>query len=282
MQQEESELQFDFPYNQLEYPKNIVRLADFDVVGVSGPRLRRLIRLNKDHQFILYTHEHWVSVPFKDEYKKSLAQFLKLFKSSEVVASEGKYSDEFLHRINKDFIQSFKLIGDHSEKLLNDFETGYNKGNWILEDHFSWWPLYLKEKFSQKDISEVAIYEWSVAKLDYIDLPIYRTVDPGQIYLNPSIQLVKMDSAAKVLSKHPGIWIVYRQADESQVLETRLDVKTAQILDVMAEERKFTVGQLTDWMQQETEFKDDSPTAILLFIENLIRDSILIQRKDAF
>lgn len=293
MQQEDGTRPFDFPYAVTDQitDKNTDKmagktgelvLADFDVIGCQGPRLRRLVKLSKDCPFTLKTHEHWVPASCKDEYLQAVQAFLRSFPMVSVIAHEAHYEDEFVVRLLADFPQTMKLVGDYSERLLADYFSDFQKAHWLLEDHLNWWPLYLKEKYKKPEIFECANYEWSLAKLDFIDLPIYRRADPGQLYANPTIQLSKIEHIAKTLGKEPGVYIVYRSSDESQVLEMKLNTQVAQVLDVMSEERKFSMGQLTDWLQQESEFRAAKPSEILHLVQRLIRDSVLIQKRDAF
>lgn len=281
MQQNDSLRPFDFPYRlSFSSSEHILRLADFDVIGAQGPRLRRLIKLSRDNVFHLSSFEHWVPGLMKASYEQSLKLFLKQFPRTVVTPADGHYEDEFIFRLGIVFPKTMQLIGDYSEKLIADYFADFERSNWLIEDHLSWWPMYVKERFSQKEIAEAAQYEWALGKLDFIDFPIYRKADPGQLYVNPTLQLIKIEAAASTLGKSPGLWIVYRQSDEAEVLEMKLNTQVAQVLDVMAEERKFTLGQLTDWMQTESEFKDLSPSEVLKFLERLVRDSVLVQKID--
>ena len=271
---------FDFPYLIKEYAHRTIVMADFDVVGACGPRLRRLVKLSKENKFILKTHAHWVPGLMKNEYQKNMELFQQQFPTVKVEASEAVYRDMFLDRLLQQFPHSMKMIGDYSEKFLDDYFRDHPPVHWLIEDHFSWWPLYVKERFHKSDLAEVVMYEWILAKLDFMDLPLYRKADPGQIYLNPTLQVLKMEAGAKALGKSPGIWIFYRQGDESQTLEMLLDPKVAQVLDVLGEDRKFSLGQLTDYLQQESEFLTLTPVETLHLLQRLLRDSLLIQKND--
>ena len=104
-----------------------------------------------------------------------------------------------------------------------------------------WFPVFLKFQGVRPEILEVAEFEY----LRHFALELEDTklkLDPGQVGLNPSAQFVELHYHQIKLNRSSGLYCFFKKNNSLE--EFKLNLSQALVIDLIHEERKFSLDQL--------------------------------------
>jgi len=109
------------------------------------------------------------------------------------------------------------------------------------KDCSRWFPVFLKFQGVRPEVLEVAEFEylrhlvrgWENGAL---------ILDEGQLRINPSVQFVELHHFQPKLHRESGLYCFFQVEDD--LCEYRLNLKQALIIDLLQDERKYSLEQL--------------------------------------
>jgi hypothetical protein len=144
------------------------------------------------------------------------------------------------------FPKTLELLDEsNSLHLREQFGVTATRDLLILsdKDQSRWFPVFLKLQGTRQQILEVAEFEYlkhTVRSLDFCD-PIDEA---GIIKLNPSVQFVELHYDQPKLGRLSGLYCFFKKT--GGFFEFQLGIRQALVLDILQQERKYTVPQLID------------------------------------
>lgn len=168
-------------------------------------------------------------------------------------------------------IQEAKLDG-----ILNEFNRFCLNDLNHSSEICGWFPVFLKAQGLPGDLTELCYFEWlrfSCAHLDWGTVQL----DPEQVRLAPGVQFIEIDEAASRLDLPKGLYVIFSQGDSTQA--RALSAAEAHCLDVVREERKFTVSQLREFLEVHSP-KSLSKTDWNQIVDRLRSEGVLVCRSN--
>jgi hypothetical protein len=143
---------------------------------------------------------------------------------------------EMSRSLEQIFPQTWDLLGSKEKSvLLPRFiaEWGADRPHFL--------PMLLREQGRPPEIVETADYEylrfWAASQEE-------PEVVGEEWVINPTAQVIRLDSACSVLEKEPGLYLIYRSS--AGVRDYRLDFQEAKILDRLKSDVRFQLAELSD------------------------------------
>lgn len=222
-------------------------LRDLDVVGVGSLRRFQIEELLKNHHVVLRTHENFVPQSVFAIYQEELLHTLQWLRPQRQDSCEHfDFLDEQRQLFTRLFPKTIQTLGVAATKIRDAYLKEMEWSSWLLQDHWRYFPGFLRQKFSQnKDLFEVTHWEWVQAWLEVqpFSLPF---ADPGTLVLNPSLQIVSLTSDKDLLNRSQGIYAVIYQENQHKIIDRKLEACEAHLFDLLSEDRKYTFSQLIE------------------------------------
>jgi hypothetical protein len=228
------------------------QLKDYEILGI-GASCREQI-LKAPGPFVLQLHPDLVPEDQKETYDLILAETLQWLKPASVQEVRlEKSSDEVIFKLmtealKKEFPQTVQFLKSGAQEALQNYLQEFPWQGPLLAAHFRYFPVFLKRRFQDSRLYLIAQQEWLWSYLSFADFG-FPVQEQGRIICNPSLQSLYMSSEIAELKKTQGLYILYYDYRENKVREHKLDVYEAAVVDMLQEDRKFTLDQLLDQLQ---------------------------------
>ena len=136
-------------------------------------------------------------------------------------------------------IETLQRLGFAS--LVHSFE--YELQFQQLRLDLRWFPVFLKMQNCPARLLELAEFEYLRAYVYSNDLGTPR-VDAGLLALNPGAQFMEVNQNLPEINRERGLYCFIKEG--SRFFEMQLSLAQALLLDLLREDRKYTVDQLLD------------------------------------
>lgn len=220
-------------------------LRDVDVVGIGSLRRHQIEELQKSRNFILETHEEIIPADVHAIYQVELLQTLQWLRPVKVEAERKiDFFAEQRALFSRLFPKTEKSLSFTMAKVRDLYIEGMQWSSWLLQDHWRYFPGFLRQKFPlNTSLLELAHWEWVQA---WIEIQPFgdSSSESGIVAMNPSLQIVSLVQGNSDLDREMGMYAFVYNHQAARVVEKSLDVFEAKILDLLHEDRKYTVDQL--------------------------------------
>ncbi len=220
------------------------QLKDYDVLGVAACRREYLLADNNTK--ILLTHSYLIPETHRIVYEAILEETLLWLKPQEV--RQGN-SDDFLQVLLEDFRREFPKTSSYLKLDLTEVMRSYlSEFPWqgpLLSGHFRYFPIFLKRTVHDSDLYLIAQKEWFWSYLSFADFGL-PSHEQGRILLNPSLQSLYCTSKVEEVELTPGLTFFYYDYSLQRVREYKGDPWDAIVVDLLHEDRKYSLDQLIE------------------------------------
>lgn len=239
--------QLNFPLDfKTPFSQELV-LRDLDIVGAGSLRRFQIEELLKNHHIVLRIHEKFVPGSVFDIYQEELLHTLQWLRPQRQNSCEHfDFLDEQRQLFTRLFPKTIQTLGVAANKIRDAYLQEMEWSSWLLQDHWRYFPGFLRQKFSQNEgLFEVTHWEWVQAWLEVqpFSLPLS---DPGTLVLNPSLQIVSLTAKRDFLDRPQGVYAVIYHESQHKIIDRKLEACEAHLLDLLNEERKYTFSQLVE------------------------------------
>lgn len=268
-----------FPLSVIDCQAHYYVVRDVDVVGVGSLRRHQLQALiGREKQIILYTHEQKIPQSVYDIYQQELLRALHWLRPVEIRSSnhldfQKEQQDLFLRL----FPKTVEMLGFASGKVCDQYLQELDWTSWLLQDHWRYFVGYLRQKFpDNKTLLAVAQWEWTQAWLE-IQPADSNLTETQIVFINPTFQAVNLEENNIWLNRAQGVYGFFYSERKAAVIEKRLDVFEAIMLDLLSEERKYNKRQLLEMLElssgmvNQLSLQDWEKKFCLLVDEDVIR-----------
>ncbi len=104
-----------------------------------------------------------------------------------------------------------------------------------------WFPVFLKFQGIRPEILEVAEFEYLRHLVIQQEAAALR-MDHGQLGLNSTLQFVELHHAQPKLNRERGLYCFFKK--QEQLIEYKLSIQQALVVDLLHDERKYSLEQL--------------------------------------
>ena len=246
-----------FPLRE-ELPSNeVLILRDLEVAGVGAVRRAQLEKIRQTKKLILWTYEDLIPEDLRAIYHEELLRslhWLRPFKTE-----SGPMLDlhqEHLRVFAALFPISKKYLGLTADKMAEEYLCEMTWSSWLLQDHWRYFAGFLRQKFPEnKELQELVQWEWVHAWLETQAFQSTGLGDPGQVVVNPSLQYINIEHAGTVLGRDSGVYAFVFDEKSQRIIEKKLTVHDAEILDMLMEDRKFSLQQTIEMLASTSEIQ---------------------------
>lgn len=246
------------------------QLKDYQVLGVGAARRRQFEKLAGSVSLVL--HPQLVSDSRRVTYEGILRQTLQWLNPKEVLEEKSLTNpQEFIFAALREeffriFPQTSRCLDGKELALLKKYIKEFPWQGPLLSDHFRYFPFFLKGQVEDPALCSLAQKEWLLAYLLYADFGLPQR-DPGQLVIHPSLQ---------TLALNPGVCLYYYDQTRDEVREHVAELLDAALLDLLLEDRKYTLDQLCQQAQILDSGSRFSESEIRKRIHFLISKGILL------
>lgn len=231
--------------NKQEYRQ----IKDYEVLSVGAVRRQQVLATPGPVE--LLTHPALVAAGQNEMYEALLRETLAWLKPREVRATPlpqpvGEFLLEaLLEVLRKEFPQTSAYLKGGLRELLKDYMKEVPWQGPLLSAHFRYWPVFLKRKFKDAHLYLIAQKEWLWSYLSFADFG-FPPEEPGRLLVNPSLQSLYTDEDVLEVQLSAGLTAFYYNYDKNSLCEYKMDLWDAALVDLLQEDRKFTLDQLLD------------------------------------
>lgn len=228
------------------------QLKDYEVLGVGASRREKVLGGGGD--IILELHRELVPDSQKALYEAILEETLQWLKPQAIhEAKINKPAQDFLLQalledLQKQFPHTVKLLNRDLKEILTSYLEEFPWQGPLLTEQFRYFPVFLKRKFQDSRLYLTAQREWLWSYLSYADFG-FPPQEQGRIIANPSLQSLYTLFELPELHLTEGLYIFYYDYSQGKVREYKLDVYDAAVVDMLQEDRKYTLDQLIEQVQ---------------------------------
>lgn len=233
----------------MAYSSEPRQLKDYEVLGVGASRRARLLQDREPS--LLQIHPDLVAPSARGLYEAVLEDTLAWLKPSSL--QEVKISqpvEDFLYPLlEKELKKELPLVAQVLKSELKPVLVSYlREFPWqgpLLTEHFRYFPIFVKKKFSDSRLYLLAQGEWLSAYLSFADFGL-PAQEEARVLLNPSLQTLYVPFELAELSLTSGLYVYYYDSVHHRVRRYKLDIYEAALVDLLGEDRKFTRDPLLD------------------------------------
>jgi hypothetical protein len=222
-------------------------LRSCDIVGVGSVRFSQLEVLKKSFRVQVLDVRNHISEELLPLYQEEFLRTLTWLRPSEVLPLKIDFQKEQKKLFSVLFSKTAHLLGDMATRICDLYLAEMPTRGWLLQDHWRYFTGFLRQQWPDKeDLLQVSYWEWVEAWLDIQNLSGYRE-EPNLISINPSFQPLRLDpEAATLLNLPPGLYGCVFNQRRKQKYRGVLTPAEALLIDLLAEELKFSRAQLLD------------------------------------
>lgn len=238
--------QLEFPLQEEIPSAEVLILRDIDVVGVGSLRRHQIEELQKTKKFILHTYERIIPDSVHGIYSAEILRTLQWLRPVQTMPGpEFNFFEEQKKTFAHLFPRTLNTLGLAAGRMMEVYLQEMEWSSWLLQDHWRYFVGFLRSKFPEnKVLLELAHWEWGRAWIEVQPFEGHNL--GGSVQVNPSLQIINLSTANPILSRDEGVYAFVYDEEAATVVEKRLDVYEAQILDLLHEDRKFTKQQLIE------------------------------------
>jgi hypothetical protein len=224
-------------------------LNDYEVLGVGS--LRRVGLQSLVGRGSLQVHPSLVPASQRGIYQAILKETLTWLKPQKIVEEKisGDPQEFVLNLLQAEFQKSFRqtaiALKKQSTALVQDYVNEFPWQGPLVSDHFRYFGGYLKTRIHDPGLYVMAQKEWLWSYLSFADFGRIQA-DPGHVTVNSSLQTLYVPVEVAEVSLTPGFYIYYYDERGGQVREYKMDVEDAAVVDMLQDDRKYTLDQLLD------------------------------------
>ncbi|WP_413287580.1 hypothetical protein [Bdellovibrio sp. HCB337] len=233
----------------MAYSEDSRQLKDYEVLGVGASRRETL--LQGAGSFILETHPELVPPSQKALYEAVLDETLHWLKPQAIREVKiNKPASDFLLQVlledlKKYFPHTAQALKTDLKEILKSYLQEFPWQGPLLTEHFRYLPVFLKRKFQDSRLYLMAQREWLWSYLSFADFG-FPPQEEGRIIANPSLQSLYTTFEIPELHLTEGLYIFYYDYSQRKVREHKLEVYDAAVVDLLQEDRKYTLDQLKE------------------------------------
>lgn len=246
-----------FPLREELPPNEVLILRDLEVAGVGAVRRAQLEKIRQTKKLILWTYEDLIPEDVRAIYQEELLRslhWLRPFKTESGPTLD--LHQEHLRVFAALFPISKKYLGLTADKMAEEYLGEMTWSSWLLQDHWRYFAGFLRQKFpDNKELQELVQWEWVHAWLETQAFQSTGLGDVGQVLVNPSLQYINIEHAESVLGRESGVYAFVFDEKSQQIIEKKLSVHDAEILDLLMEDRKFNLQQITEMLASTSEIE---------------------------
>lgn len=235
-----------FPLQEVPPGAELLAIRDIDIVGVGALRRHQVEELQKKNRnLILQTYEDLIPESVHSIYSAEILRTLSWLRPLKTEKGPRfDFTQEQKNIFQRLFPRTYEALGISADRLLEQYLQDMEWSSWLLQDHWRYFAGFLRTKFSDnKPLLEVAHWEWVQA---WIEIQPFESLtrEKDVISLNPSLQIVSLATDNIVLGRDQGLYAFVYDEQKATVQEKKLDLYEAQILDLLQEDRKYSLEQL--------------------------------------
>lgn len=244
-----------FPLRDPVPSDEVLILRDLEVAGVGAVRRAQLEKIRQTKKLILWTYEDLIPEDVRGIYQEEILRslhWLRPFKTESGPTLD--LHQEHMRMFAALFPMTKKYLALTAEKMAEEYLHEMSWSSWLLQDHWRYFAGFLRQKFpANKELQELAQWEWVQAWLETQAFQSSGLGDLGQAVVNPSLQYVSLSNAHALLRRVPGLYAFVFSEQSEAIVEKKLDVYEAELLDLLMEDRKFNPAQIIDMLAQTSE-----------------------------
>lgn len=229
--------------------KELRQLKDYDVLGVGATRREELRLLGGES--VLWTHSFLVPPVQREVYEALFQETLLWLKPRTVQEYKiNKPMEDYLFEVlledfRKQFPQTSEYLKHNLKEVLGDYLKEIPWQGPLLTAHFKYFPVFLKRKIQDSRLYLIMQKEWLWSYLNFADFG-FPPPEAGRILVNPSLQSLYVGAEVGEVRMTPGLWLVYYDYSQRKVRDYKMDIWDAVVVDVLQEDRKYSLEQLVD------------------------------------
>lgn len=227
-------------------------MRDVDVVGVGALRRYQLLKLKAERDIVLQTHTSFIPASVRAIYDEELQRTLQWLQPTRVIASKDFNFDE---EVRKTFVRVFpkthEQLGVMNSKLCDEYLKEMEWSSWLLQDHWRYFSGFIRQKFASKQtIVELVQWEWIRA---WLEIQPFEMPPSGskQLVVNPSLQTLKLSQDNELIHRTQGLYTFVCNQKTVKILERKIEICEAALLDLLNEDRTFSEEQLLEMAMLE-------------------------------
>ncbi len=269
-----------------------IALRDFDVVGLGARRRHQIEKLQKKKPILFLTHQAQIPQEAQLNYQEELLRTLQWLRPQQT--KEGLQVDLALEH-KKTFSQIFpmteQMLGVHSNRVRDSYIDEMIWNSWMLQDYWRYFVGFIRQRFPQnKSLFELAHWEWAHVWIDSLEYDLNKKSfeKPGEMWmqLNPTLQILALSSDQPSINQEQGLYAIAYSPRQERLVEKKLDVFCALLIDFLHEDQNFTFNQLIELAGSSTLSRDlvkteqvleknDVQTAWSKILEAMMKDEII-------
>jgi hypothetical protein len=241
-----------FPWDEVLPASREVIVRDIDVVGVGAIRRHQLLKLKAEREIVLQINTDFIPASVRAIYDEELQRTLKwLAPTRVIVAKEFNFHDEVLKTFVRMFPKTHEQLGVMNSKLCDEYLKEMEWSSWLLQDHWRYFSGFIRQKFASKQtMLELVQWEWIRAWLEIqpFEMP---AGEYKQLVVNPSLQTLKLSHDNELIHRTEGLYTFVCNQESVKILERKIEICEAALLDLLNEDRVFSEEQLLEMAMLE-------------------------------
>ncbi|WP_413293732.1 hypothetical protein ACLSU7_01385 [Bdellovibrio sp. HCB185ZH] len=236
-----------FPWNGILPESAQIIVRDLDVVGVGALRQQQLLNIKAEREIILQTHSTFIPSSVRGIYDEELQRTLQWLTPSRVVAeSKFNFEEEVLKTFTRIFPKTHHQLGVMSSKLCAEYLKEMEWSSWLLQDHWRYFSGFIRQKYLNKQtLIELVQWEWIHAWLEIQPFEVANG-SSKQLVVNPSLQTLNLSHDNELIQRSSGLYTFVYNQELVKIVETKIDIYEAALLDLLMGDREYTEEQLLE------------------------------------
>jgi hypothetical protein len=239
-----------------------ISLRDLDIVGLGTRRRHQIEKLQEKKNILFLTHKAQIPQEAQFNYQEELLRTLQWLRPQQT--REGIQVDLKLEH-KKTFSQIFprteQLLGVLANRVRDSYIDELSWSSWMLQDYWRYFVGFIRQRFPQnKSLFELAHWEWAHVWIDSLEYDLkkksFEESDESWMELNPTLQILALSSDQPTINQEKGLYAIAYSPRQKRLVEKKLDVFSALLIDFLQEDQKFTFDQLIELAESSDMSKD--------------------------
>lgn len=226
---------------------SLLEVKDYEVLGIGAVRREELRGLHP----VLLLHSALVPADQRPLYEAILAETLTWLEPQAVREEKLPQSTSdfllqvMLEEMQKAFPQTLAALKGDKLTVLKDYLKEFPWQGPLVSAHFRYLPAFLKRRYQDARLYMIAQAEWLWSYLSFAEFG-FPTPEKGRVIVNPSLQSLYSVSEISEVRLTQGLSVYYYDYSQNKIRDYKMDVWDAAIVDLLQEDRKFTLDQVLD------------------------------------